>query len=555
MYKKLSFLILLIVLASCDPPGDYAIKIKEDKSSGKSFWSTPDFAFAEWEIEGNNMRDSIFWAKTEIILKDNILDKKPLGIAVNSFGAYEMYWDDVLLGTNGTPGQELLTGKVGETDRYFYIPNELATVGKHHLTMRISQYYFPGYDRYIGIYFGNHEQIIRNPLELTALIHILAGAFLITFLYYLLLFINDRKNIPALLFSISCLLFFMLIIMEYLKFYVPIHYSNFLVRLETIGVLTLLISFLIPFYFSIQFSIPWRKLVFVLYGGLLLFIFIKFRGSYDFTARSLAQSMWLISIVMVSIAAFYRNKGAVIVLIGLIASALVDYFLYYDVSLFLSFTIILLCMLYMLSAKMKEEKFVYEQSLIRSERLKNELLKKKIQPHFLMNTLTSLMDWVEESPKKSVQFIEALAEEFNMLNQIEDQTLIPITQEIALCKSLLKIMSYRKETKYIWNDFNIDVTKKIPPAVIHTLVENGITHCSPSSKGAIVFELMYYEEERFNRYELITIGTIRKPNKPVVERTGTKYIKSRLQESYRDQWQFISEATEKGWKNEIRIYR
>ena len=47
------------------------------------------------------------------------------------------------------------------------------------------------------------------------------------------------------------------------------------------------------------------------------------------------------------------------------------------------------------------------------------------------------MDWVEESPKKGVFFIEALAKEFDLLNQIEQHTLIPISQEIELCKIIM----------------------------------------------------------------------------------------------------------------------
>ena len=56
-----------------------------------------------------------------------------------------------------------------------------------------------------------------------------------------------------------------------------------------------------------------------------------------------------------------------------------------------------------------------------------------------MNTLTSLIDWIEESPKKGVLFIEALAQEFDLLNQIENKKQIPIAQEIALCRPSLQL--------------------------------------------------------------------------------------------------------------------
>ncbi|WP_199852754.1 histidine kinase, partial [Aquimarina sp. Aq78] len=153
---------------------------------------------------------------------------------------------------------------------------------------------------------------------------------------------------------------------------------------------------------------------------------------------------------------YKRMKGAIIVLLALLICALINAITYYDISLFAGFGIILLSMFYILSVRTKEQRLAYEESLVQSTRLRLELLKKNIQPHFLMNTLTSLIDWVEESPQKGVAFIEALAQEFKLFNQIENQTLIPIGQEIELCRSHLDIMEYRKEIKYHWEEENID---------------------------------------------------------------------------------------------------
>ena len=75
-------------------------------------------------------------------------------------------------------------------------------------------------------------------------------------------------------------------------------------------------------------------------------------------------------------------------------------------------------MLVLLARRAKQLRKEYEFSLLLSERLKNELLKKQLQPHFLMNTLTSLIDWIEEAPEIGIQFIEALANEFTLLSNM-----------------------------------------------------------------------------------------------------------------------------------------
>ena len=211
-------------------------------------------------------------------------------------------------------------------------------------------------------------------------------------------------------------------------------------------------------------------------------------------------------------------------------------------------------MLYLLSLRIKEQRLAYETSLVQSTRLRLELLKKNIQPHFLMNTLTSLIDWVEESPKKGVLFIEALAKEFDLFNQIENKTLIPITQEIALCRAHIEIMEYRKEINYSWKDEGIDPKEKLPPAILHTLLENGITHSLPLEDNSIKFKLVFESNDEYKCYTFLTFAAGVRQTANREDGTGLKYIKARLTESYNAKWDFTSEPTSHGWKNTIKIY-
>ncbi|MDD7913981.1 histidine kinase [Polaribacter ponticola] len=250
-------------------------------------------------------------------------------------------------------------------------------------------------------------------------------------------------------------------------------------------------------------------------------------------------------------------NGAKIVLISLLISMYFHQYINFDISIHIGFSFILLGMFYILSLRTKEQRIAYENSLVQSTRLKLELLKKSIQPHFLMNTLTSLIDWVEEAPDKGVLFIEALAIEFDLLNQFENETLIPISQEIELCKSHISIMKYRKEIDYVWEDEGIDknVKQVIPPAVIHTLLENSITHCLPSYKNILRFKLIANTTKEKQEYTFLTFGKIRNKQKNTSDGTGFKYIKARLTESYGKNWAFTSETANYGWKNTITIQK
>ena len=115
-------------------------------------------------------------------------------------------------------------------------------------------------------------------------------------------------------------------------------------------------------------------------------------------------------------------------------------------------------------------------------------------------------------------------------------------------------MGYRKEVKYIWEDSGIDPNEIIPPAIIHTAVENGVTHGIPNENGEIVFQLFFEKGKGYKEYILKTISKNRvekigkKPGG-----TGLKYIRSRLEESHPGKWELTSAATEDGWETRIKI--
>ena len=133
--------------------------------------------------------------------------------------------------------------------------------------------------------------------------------------------------------------------------------------------------------------------------------------------------------------------------------------------------------------------------------------------------------------------------------------MIPIAQEIALCRTHLEIMEYRKEIKYTLEEENIDFNQKIPPGVFHTLLENGITHSLPLEDNSITFKLIFESNTNYICYTFLTFANVDiEKNKYKKDGTGHKYIKARLTESYQEKWEFTSEPMDHGWRNTIKIY-
>lgn len=496
----------------------------------------------------------VFWSRTKVDILKAPKAFQPFGLRLEVYGEYEVFWDGVLIGKNGNPGEEDKYPPEGELWTTFHIPIELTTKGEHVMALRLSNYYYPDH---VGIYdlkINYNNALLTERLIQNAYMHLFAGAFLVAAIYCFFLFLGNKKEYLMLIFSASCLLFFGLTMTHFVRTTLPIHYSLHVLRLEVITGLMFGISFLIPLYFSKQFPFPNRKIILGIYTAILLYLFLEKHSAFDYTILRMIISLLMLSLAIAIYGVYCRAKGALLVLTTLLLCLFISSTISFNLGLFIGFSLILLNMLYLLSIRIKEQRLAYETSLVQSTRLKLELVKKNIQPHFLMNTLTSLMDWVEEAPKKGVLFIEALAREFDLFNQMENEKLIPITQEIALCKTHLEIMKYRKEINYTWEEEGIDPDEKVPPAIIHTLLENGITHSLPLDDNSIRFQLSFEANREYRSYSFLTFASGVRQGKSREAGTGLRYVKARLTESYQSKWDFISEPAEHGWRSVIKIY-
>lgn len=554
MHKLIFLLTLLNLLATPiirneDPIPVY--QLGDDLS-----WASKDYNDQDWSDTRGNTSDKIFWSRTRLDLRPVENKLMPLGLQIDSFGAFEVYWDGILIGRNGELPKNGHPEKPGTECSYYRIPDHLISPGLHTVAMRSSQSLHPEVQRSIGFTLNNYNTLLTRPLITMSYMNLMAGAFLIAAVYYFFLYLNSkRRQKDILIFGTICLLFFSLLIMEYLKFHVVIPYSEFFIRLEIIGWLTFANALLVPWYFIIQFNFRKGKWLMGALVLALLFLYWWNYGHYDLTARLYSLAMLIAAFIVVLNGIIQKEKGGFIALAALLASALVNKFVVYDFGLFISFTIIVLSMLYLHSIRTSFIEAEHQNAVLLSSRLQLELLKKNIQPHFLRNTLTSMMDWVEESPKEGARFIQALAAEFDIMNDISEQTLIPVTKELELCRQHLSVMGFRKEINYIWEQNGIDETQLIPPAVIHTLLENGITHSEPLSGNKIHFILQYSLLKEGHQYAFETIAKNRQIMTDRTGGNGFKYIKARLTESYGQNWTFESGSTENGWISTIQILK
>ena len=256
-----------------------------------------------------------------------------------------------------------------------------------------------------------------------------------------------------------------------------------------------------------------------------------------------------ISSIITIWALFKRREESIIIFIGLIA-AWTAYF--FNIAFAGLATTMVICTSFSIARQFARKETAEKEAQLKSARLENELLKKNINPHFILNTLTSVIAWLRKDPNSAIKLIEALADEFRMINQISALRQIPIKQEIDLCKAHLKIMSYRKGADYKMETINIAEKESVPPMIFHTLIENGLTH-GYENKVQGVFTLEWKKNPNCVQYILSNDGDFNSDETKGSTGFGLRYIRSRLEESYPGHWEINSHKKAPGWETIIEI--
>lgn len=405
---------------------------------------------------------------------------------------------------------------------------------------------------YSAISIGDLSQVLQKDLIRSIYAHILAGMFLVISLYYTFLyFMQKEKRLGV--FGLISFLFFCLIFLEYMLYHIHYDFTFHSWRLFFIRLVSFCIASLLPLFFQLRFHTLQQKALLLLIPIVFLTLLLP-----DFTFDATNKIWMLISIsisLVLTIPAILKKKlGAYEAGFGIVIWLLAQLFIdNYDVHLFLGFGMLMLFNLISLAMKQHAEKVAHEHSLIRSSRLELELLKKNIQPHYLMNSLGAAIAWMEKHPKKGIQLIEAIADELQQVIDISGEKQITLKQELLMCQSFLKVMSFRKDKKYkLVTTYKLDkdMSLLLPPAVILTLCENAVTHSIQTEKivklnltifisdqtASILFECPNFSNNHDESYS---------------DGTGTKYIKARLTESFDQNWEFSTYQTDSDWGTKI----
>lgn len=140
------------------------------------------------------------------------------------------------------------------------------------------------------------------------------------------------------------------------------------------------------------------------------------------------------------------------------------------------------------------EKFQRENAVLHLSQLK-----KKMNPHFLFNSLNSLHVLIESKPQLSQQFVLKLADVYRYLLEERDEHLVTVKKELDFLRQYIFLQEIRFSSS-LNVSINCDcedriLLKKIPFLALETLVENAIKHNEITKQKPLYISIVIQEKE------------------------------------------------------------
>ena len=128
---------------------------------------------------------------------------------------------------------------------------------------------------------------------------------------------------------------------------------------------------------------------------------------------------------------------------------------------------------------------LFKEQLVRNESLKKknaqaqlETLKNQVNPHFLFNSLNTLISVIPQNPSLAVKFVESLSLVYRYILEIKDKDLVSLNEELRCIEAyeyLLKIR-FGENIRFTKTGFNGNRQRFLVPLSVQTLIENAIKH-------------------------------------------------------------------------------
>jgi len=168
-----------------------------------------------------------------------------------------------------------------------------------------------------------------------------------------------------------------------------------------------------------------------------------------------------------------------------------------------------------------------------TERARAEILRQKIRPHLLFNSMNIIASLTRRAPTKAESAIEDMADLFRVMLD-DDRDLAPIHNEISIARKYLKLERLRldRRLKVNWTTFGLPRSARTPALILQLLLEHVVHNAveQMSDTGVIDVRVGFEEPDTL----AIELGAPYPGDSSgeAIDTTGLENIRLRLNDHY-----------------------
>jgi len=483
------------------------------------------------------------------------LGRAPLAVAIGAVAASDVFWNGTLIGSNGVPGSSRAAEQPGTLDAMLYLPPDRVRAGHNVLLLHMS-----GFHNRLTLTTPVHYIVVEEygtafrqvtPHYMPAIM--MAGALFVALAYFggaWLFRTRDTQALWVMLIAASAL---GQLVAELWRVLWPLPYHWHAWRLLAIEGMATGFSLSLVAYVAARFMPKWRSRA--PWCALLIPLSTSQVPGYDlWTLLTLVLSITM-ALLLVLPAARRRDDGArslAAAFVFFLGIAAADTWGFLDRGFYLgsaALAIVLLRDQWRVGLVAQGREL---EARRRVGQLETQLLRRRFAPHWLLNTLNALTEWIETDPATAVRLIEALGEEYHIVVEMSGKTLVPLRDEIALCRKHLEVMSLRVDQAFHLECLDVDAQMPVPPGIVQTLIENAFSHGRYVTGAAFV--LRQTSHGRGALLELTTPAPEDGIEAPTVRHhgEGLEYVHAQLRQAFGDVATLVDGPTAAGgWRTQL----
>jgi LytS/YehU family sensor histidine kinase len=176
----------------------------------------------------------------------------------------------------------------------------------------------------------------------------------------------------------------------------------------------------------------------------------------------------------------------------------------------------------------------WKNSILETEQLKRahiqsqyETLKNQVNPHFLFNSLNTLITIIPEDPQTAVIFVQKLSNVYRYVLQSKDKEVVTLAEEMQVAQAYIFLLKTRFGDNL---HVSISISQQalqlyVAPLTLQMLLENAIKHNIVSAEKPLAIDIYTEQDDR-----LVVKNVLQRKHMPEVidsTHTGLANIKQR----------------------------